>query len=161
DRDDNLLFVRERLLKSEADLASLLELYGRVRAGKRVTPDTANPLIEILRLSGITRVAQAHPVTSSPLHLFTSSAPRLTLRNRIYARVFDRAWVRANMPDAELRRQRAAFRKGLLRSAAVACAVVGVVGTLALSAVSQRDRARRLLYVADMNVAQQAVSEGN
>src|SRR5262249_4934996 len=79
DRDDNLLFVRERLLKSEADLASLLELYGRVRAGKRVTPDTANPLIEILRLSGITRVAQAHPVTSSPLHLFTSSAPRLTL----------------------------------------------------------------------------------
>src|SRR5437660_11231659 len=35
-RDDNLLFVRDRLLRSEADLAGLLELYGRVRSGQPV-----------------------------------------------------------------------------------------------------------------------------
>src|SRR5207244_1311867 len=29
EKDDNLLFVRERLLRSEADLASLLDLYRR------------------------------------------------------------------------------------------------------------------------------------
>src|SRR5438552_367566 len=36
--DDNLLFVRERLLKSEADRAGLLDLYSQVRGGRRV-PD--------------------------------------------------------------------------------------------------------------------------
>jgi hypothetical protein len=35
EKEDNLLFVRERLLRSEADLASLLDLYRRVRAGQR------------------------------------------------------------------------------------------------------------------------------
>src|SRR5205823_3697721 len=31
EKDNNLLFVRERLLNSEADRAGLLDLYGRVR----------------------------------------------------------------------------------------------------------------------------------
>src|ERR1051326_327150 len=53
ERDDNLLFVRERLLRSEADIAGLLELYGRGRGGKRVGDDETNPLVSILRLSGI------------------------------------------------------------------------------------------------------------
>jgi WD40 repeat protein len=168
ERDDNLLFVRERLLRSEADLASLLTLYGQVRRGQRVRDDETNPLVSILRLSGITRVEEPGPRAPSrpprslrSLFPFSPSTATLRVRNRIYARVFDGAWVAANMPNAELRRQRAAFRNGLLRSAAVACAVVGVVGALALSAVSERDRARRLLYVADMNVVQQALSEGN
>ena len=30
ERDDNLIFVRERLLKSGEDIAALLELYGQV-----------------------------------------------------------------------------------------------------------------------------------
>jgi WD40 repeat protein len=162
ERDDNLLFVRERLLKSgEADLAGLLTLYGQVRSGKRVRDDETNPLVSILRLSGVTRVEDSGPRASSPLPFRAPSTARLQVRNRIYAQVFDRVWVAANMPDAEQRRQRAAFRNGLLRSAAVACAVVGVVGALALSAVNERNRMSRLLYVADMNLAQQAVSEGN
>src|SRR5207249_3441047 len=36
EQDDNLLFVRERLLRSEADVAGLLELYRQVRSGKQV-----------------------------------------------------------------------------------------------------------------------------
>src|SRR5206468_2212818 len=39
EKDDNLLFVRERLLNSEAELAGLLDLYGQVRSGKPVRLD--------------------------------------------------------------------------------------------------------------------------
>ena len=45
ERDDNLLFVRERLLKSEADVAALLDLYRRIRQGKRVPRRIAAPLL--------------------------------------------------------------------------------------------------------------------
>jgi predicted ATPase len=80
--DDNLLFVRERLLRSEADVTSLLDLYGQARAGKRVAVDDTNPLIDLLRLSGVVRL----------------SGSRLVVRNRIYQRVFHRAWVAQHMP---------------------------------------------------------------
>src|SRR5205085_8743990 len=60
ERDDNLLFVRERLLRTGAGylpvgevLASLLDLYARVRSGIRVPADDTSPLVDILRLSGI------------------------------------------------------------------------------------------------------------
>src|SRR5262249_29156698 len=98
ERDDNLLFVRERMLRSEVDVAGLLSLYMQAHRGKRVIDDETNPLVSALRLSGITRVEDS----------------RLRVRNRIYERVFDREWAQANMPDAELRRQREAYRRGLL-----------------------------------------------
>src|SRR5262249_27437065 len=94
EKDDNLLFVRERLLRGEADPAAVLALYRQVWSGRRVDVDDTNPLVSLLRLSGITRVAGG----------------RLRVRNRIYERIFDAAWVAAHMPDAELRRQRAAYR---------------------------------------------------
>jgi WD40 repeat protein len=159
EQDDNLLFVRERLLKSgvgyrseEEVVAGLLDLYGQVRSGKRVRLDDTNQLVSILRLSGITRVADGC----------------LRVRNRIYERVFDRRWVTAHMPDAELRRQRAAYRRGLVGATAIATAVVAVVSTLAVVAVSQARRAaagqqmlRRHLYAAQMNLAQQAWAGGD
>src|SRR5947209_19148444 len=110
EKDDNLIFVRERLLRSEADRASLLDLYGKVRAGQPVRPDDTNPLIDLLRLSGIARL----------------TGNSLVVRNRIYERVFDRSWVVEHMPDAEVRRQKAAYRRGLVRATAVAGA--GVAG---------------------------------
>src|SRR5205085_4266755 len=77
--------------------------------------------------------------------------------------------------DAELRRQRAAYRRGLWRAAAVSAAVLAVVIVLALTALNQArlanrqrglaDRQRRLaearLYVSDTNLAQQAWDAGN
>jgi WD40 repeat protein len=147
DRDDNLLFVRERMLRSEVDLAGLLSLYAQVHRKKRVRDDETNPLLSILRLSGITRVENGW----------------LRVRNRIYARVFDRAWVTENMPDAELRRQWAAYRRGLLRAGGVAALIFVVIASLSVVSIMQRNRAlqqeranRRLLYVAHMNLAQQA-----
>jgi WD40 repeat protein len=138
ERDDNLLFVRERLLRSEVDLPALLDLYGRVRSGQRVRDDQTNPLVNLLRLAGITRAMDG----------------RLSVRNRIYERVFDREWVTAHMPDAELRRQRAAYRRGLARAAAIAGGIVLVMAGLALMALAQAQRAERNLYLANMNVAQ-------
>jgi hypothetical protein len=126
ERDDNLLFVRERLLNSEADRAGLLDLYGQVRAGKRVRLDDTNQLVSILRLSGITQVV----------------AGSLRVRNRIYERVFDRRWVTQHMPDAELRRQRAAYRSGLLRAGAVFGVILALTGGLALAYQNQARLAR-------------------
>jgi hypothetical protein len=86
EQDDNLLFVRERLLRSEVDLARLLGLYEQVLKGDRVPDDETDDHINQLRLAGIVDVVQGF----------------LQSRNRIYARVFDESWVGANVPDAEL-----------------------------------------------------------
>jgi hypothetical protein len=98
DRDDNLIFVRERILRSELDVAGLLYLYRRIRGGARVADDETNPQISVLRLSGIIR---GHDGV-------------LQVRNRIYAHVFDQGWATGNMPHAEVRRQRKASRRGVL-----------------------------------------------
>jgi WD40 repeat protein len=140
ERDDNLLFVRDWLLRSPADLAALLDLYGQVRRGKRVGADERNPLVSHLRLSGITR-----PVGSL-----------LRVRNRIYARVFDREWITGHMPDAELRRQRAAYRRGLIRAAAVSAVILVLLAALALTAVLQARRADRQARRADRIARQEA-----
>ena len=108
ERDDNLLFVRERMLRSEVDTAALLNLYQKIREGKTVLDDETNPLISVLRLSGISRV----------------QGGALQVRNRIYDKVFDQDWVRANMPGAEVRRQRAAYKRGWKRALAITLPVL-------------------------------------
>jgi WD40 repeat protein len=127
ERDDNLLFVRERILRSEAGRADLLTLYEQVRSRRKsVRDEEANSLVAILRLSGIVRVVEGY----------------LWVRNRIYFRVFDRDWVQANMPDAEVRRQRAAFRRGVIRTAAVATVLVVAFAGLAFYALNESQKAR-------------------
>ncbi len=155
ERDNNLIFVRERLLRSEADLTALLELYAQVWRGKRVADDDTNALVGLLRLSGIARTRNG----------------RLVVRNRIYERVFDDGWVRRHMPDAEWQRQRAAYRRGVLRTLSVSAGILLIVSALAVSAAinahraqenariaqEQESKANRNLYVADMNLARQAL----
>ena len=125
--NDNLLFVRDRLLRSEVDVSRLLALYSQIHQGRFVRHDEADPLITVLRLSGITR----------------SENGRLVVRNRIYARVFDQEWVMANMPDAEVRRQRTAYRTGVLRATALFGAVILALSVLGVSARLQAASARR------------------
>jgi DNA-binding response OmpR family regulator len=82
DEDDNLAFVRRWLLSSEADRRELLTLYGQIRSrAKRIVHDEANPLLSLLRLSGVVRIERRS----------------LAVRNRIYARVFDNDWVREQL----------------------------------------------------------------
>src|SRR5262249_21751451 len=108
--------------------------------------------VSALRLSGITRSEKA----------------LLRPRNRIYERVFDISWIEANFPDAEKRRQREAFRRGVWRSAAISSIILLVIGTLAVLAVWQRNRAleqasvnHRLLYLAQMKLANQELENAN
>ncbi|MGE0883455.1 MAG: AAA-like domain-containing protein [Blastocatellales bacterium] len=147
DGDDNLIFVRERLLRSEVEVAGLLTLYDKVHSGKRVADDETNSLVTALHLSGITRHHDGY----------------LKVRNRIYERVFDRDWIKEHMPDAELRRQRMAYRRGIIRTSAIAAVIVAVITTLAIIAYQQRNLAqtreetnRRQLYAAQMNLAMRA-----
>ncbi len=157
--DDNLLFVRDRILRSDLDLAELLGLYRRIRAGERIRVDESNPLITVLRLSGIV----------------CDQGGVLTPRNRIYASVFDDAWARENLPAADVRRQKRAFKRGILRSAAIAAVAIGLMAYLVYDATTHRRTAetaqqtaehekglnRRLLYVAHMNLAYQSLDRGD
>jgi WD40 repeat protein len=167
EQDDNLLFVRQRLLRSELDTAGLLDLYAQVRrAGRSVQDDETSPWVTLLKLSGIVR----------------SAGGCLQVRNRIYEQVFDGAWITKQMPDAELRRQQAAYRRGLVRATTLSAAVLGAVGTLAGAAwqqarvareASRREavqrraaedgqlQLRRQLYVSQMGQAQQAWEKGD
>jgi hypothetical protein len=110
EQDDNLIFVRERLLHSEVDRAALLDCYARVRKGQRVVDDDTSAVVSVLKLSGVVSGGEG----------------RLRLRNRVYRQAFDRDWILSNLPQAELRRQRAAFRRGMVG------ATVGVVMLLVL-----------------------------
>jgi hypothetical protein len=128
DRDDNLIFVRERLLRSEVDVAGLLFLYRKIHSGQVVPDDETNPLISILRLSGITRGTDGY----------------LRVRNRIYAEVFDQSWIQINMPQAEVRRQRKAGRRGMLVGFGIAAVLL--LGFLFLGPAVKRYREARLAY---------------
>jgi WD40 repeat protein len=152
DRDDNLLFVRERMLRSEVDRASLLDMYGRIVRGRPVRHDETTPLLTVLRLAGVVRVIRG----------------MLRVSNRIYERVFDQDWIRANLPDAEQRRQRAAYRRGLLRGAFLCTGVVAIMGALLLTAIVQARRAeqghrevRRERYGAQMALGQTVLEAGD
>ncbi|HLK60414.1 MAG TPA: AAA-like domain-containing protein [Chthonomonadaceae bacterium] len=172
-RDDNLLFVQQRLLpEKEEERAGVLTLYAQILGGKRVEDNPTAAHVNTLKLSGAVK----------------AQGGALQVRNRIYHQVFDRDWVRDHMPDAELRRQRAAYFLGLLRAVAVSLVLLTCIGGLALIALDKAgiarlqthvakeeadranqermnaDQARketeRLLYAADMNVVQQAYEKG-
>jgi tetratricopeptide (TPR) repeat protein len=127
----NMVFVRNRILRTEQDLAGVLELYKRVLRGDPVKSEDNNPLIGVLNLSGITRLVNQC----------------LTVRNRIYRTVFDAKWVRANMPEQEKRRQRAAFRSGAFRAAGLGAVGVAIVAVLAGLALRAQRRTHEVLAV--------------
>lgn len=84
ERDSNLLFVRERLLRSGVDQVQLLALYEQVRNLRNVPDQETDPVLDALRLAGITQVERG----------------RLVVRNRIYGRVFDDDWIKQNLETA-------------------------------------------------------------
>jgi len=126
-RDENLQFVRERLLRSDLDRAALLDTYAKVCRGERVVEDDHSAVHNELRLAGIVRVSDGC----------------LRPRNRIYTRVFDLKWVRENLPDAEARRQRAAFFRGVRRVAGGACAILLVMGVMMMQIKRNADEAKQ------------------
>jgi WD40 repeat protein len=117
----------------------MLDLYARVRSGKPIYDDDSNPLIGTLRLSGVVKVADHQG--------------RLIVRNRIYESVFDGEFIRANMPDAELRRQARAARRGRLQVGAVATAVIVALTVMLTFTVRAQNQAQE-----DASHARQAIA---
>src|SRR5262249_19894365 len=115
-----------------------LDLYLKVRNGKSVVDDETSFLVNVLRLSGIV----------------TSRDGSLQERNRIYSTGFDQSWVRAHMPDAELRRQRAAFRHRVFRTTPIAAVIVGAMTLMVGIAMNEAAKARRALLQSHVSEAQ-------
>ena len=157
DVDENIKNVRNGVLRMGGDGAGfdrvdLLTRYGKIVAGKRVPDDDTDGVCTALRLSG----------------LVASSDGLLRPRNRVYATLFDAAWVRDNLPDAELRRQKAAVSKARWQIGSIAAAVLLCMGTLTTLAITSRndaqtsaDTANRLAYIANSNLTQGAIEENN
>jgi hypothetical protein len=132
DAENNLQHVRTQVLDKDKDTAALLDLYRQVRSRKKIRDDDTNGLINTLRLSGLMRVWENY----------------LWVRNRIYFRVFDKAWIDGNMPDAEKRRQKSAFRRGLMQAGAVATVIISLIGYLSFWAMQAEETAKKAAIVA-------------
>ncbi len=130
DVDENIKNVRNAILRiggegTGFDQMALLTRYGQIVGGKRVPDDNADGVCAALRLSGL--------VTSRDGFLYS--------RNRVYSKLFDAAWVRDNLPNAELRRQKAAVARARWQIGMVAAAVLLLMGTLTAFALTSRSAA--------------------
>jgi WD40 repeat protein len=97
-RDQHLVIVEQRL---KGGGAPLVELYGRVLAGKKIKDNPNDDFITTLKLTGA-----VHPIRG-----------RLRVKNRVYETLFDRDWAEAAGKDLEAERVRLAYRRGARRSA--------------------------------------------
>lgn len=122
----NLATVAKRILESPLDRASLLKLYRKVRRGN-VVNNEKDDLQSTLRMSGVARARNE----------------RLEVRNRIYERVFDAAWIRENMSDVEVRRERATAWFIGLSVGNAAAAILGIMIWLNFRAVRAEDKAQQ------------------
>ena len=83
EQDHNLQFVRDMLLERTPDRIGGLKLYQTIRSGRQpVRDEEQSPIYAHLKLSGLVRRREQ----------------RLYVRNRIYAEVFDQAWIRRHWP---------------------------------------------------------------
>ena len=173
DTNINLADVGNRALHAgdlEADpekfRADLLSAYERALGGKPLPDDESNRVASLLKLSGLMR----------------PEGNNLVVRNRIYRQVFDRRWVRENMPGQELLRQRRSYWLGVVRTAVIGGLVIALVSILAVHdrflaaengrllniALKDRAEAQRLekiaeyrAYVSDINAMRTADVDKN
>jgi WD40 repeat protein len=159
---------------SDGELAAVLDLYGRVRSGKLVLFDKENRNIEFLLLAGIVAVRDRVPPLRNFLRKLAAalrgkpltaaekiSEEVLVVRNRVYERVFDKHWIRAHMPDAEARRQRAAFLRGLLYAAGLAFAIVAIIGFFLLKDLEDEQKTAIQNYCSNIVQVQQDFDKGD
>ena len=158
DADTNLADVGNRLLGTgdpdvgDESRAAVLALYEGMLRGKAVPDDEANPAAARIKMSGVARVEDG----------------LLKVRNRLYREAFDLRWTRENLPGGELRRQRRAYYRGVLRTGGIATAVIAVVGGLAwnnarLARAAQvaQGRAEYAAYAAKMSLIASAWGHGD
>ncbi len=108
--ENNLKFVADRLTQGTRDLRGVLRVYRDVLRGKPVKDVPASAIHTSLRLSGAVK---------------PDAERQLRIRNLVYRRVFDEAWVREKMPPNVI-------------AIAGAAAAMLVIGTLIGSGASRR-----------------------
>lgn len=101
--EDNLQFVRSNVTAGK-DKRRLLQLYRRIYTGKSVSEEIRSPLHNRLKLIGLVRTAGGV----------------LQVRNKIYERVFNLAWIQQSIPIDWT-------RIVLVSSAVVATVAIGVL----------------------------------
>ncbi len=122
--DPNLSFTQQRVLNLNTDITRLLRAYLHAWRGYRFAYYPSDPLAEMLLLGGLVRVKNN----------------RLVPRNRVYRRVFDAAWVYSNLPAAEVKRQKAEYRRGIFLGGTSVAALGAVFLILVLINVISRQR---------------------
>ena len=135
--DGNIKEIREVVLRLGGEGTSfsnvdLLTRYRGIVSGERVADDDTDAVCMALRLSGLVR----------------SEGGFLKPRCRVYAHVFDGAWVYENLPkdearrqQDELRRQKAAVAKARWQIGSIAAAVLLAMGGLTTFAMASRNEA--------------------
>jgi WD40 repeat protein len=85
--DDNLKWVRDQVIKQGPLTRQILTLYRRVLNGKKVLDDPVSRAASELKLSGLVKV---------------QSDGTYKVRNKVYERVFDLAWVKKERPPSDV-----------------------------------------------------------
>ena len=140
DRSDrNLQFVRDRLTSKTNTVNSedLLRTYRDIWKGKRVEDDERSLIKSHLKLSGIVKQASDHS---------------LTLRNPLYRRIFDKQWIKANLPESWWERNKDVLRWAVPVTAVSVVSAIAM-GTLSLVALHQRSLAQSQNIRASANAA--------
>ncbi|MDJ0706753.1 MAG: CHASE2 domain-containing protein [Leptolyngbyaceae cyanobacterium MO_188.B28] len=105
-QDSNLQFVRDMLTKRAPNLVDTLKTYRQILCGKRSLVDEEQSLIKShLKLSGVV----------------CRKDNTLQIRNLIYKKVFDRGWIKDNLPNT-----RPDLRLTFASSVAITVIVIGL-----------------------------------
>jgi formylglycine-generating enzyme required for sulfatase activity len=87
-QNNNLQFVRDMLVKRAPDIRKVLKIYSDIRSGKKVEDDERSIAKAHLKIAGVVRRQNGD----------------LVMRNKIYERAFDLAWIKENTPARDERR---------------------------------------------------------
>lgn len=121
-QDNNLQFVRDMLTRRAPDVEAVLTTYREAWRSKRVEDEEQSLIKSHLKLSGVVKREDT----------------RLIVRNPIYRRVFDAAWVQEHLPETWWER----IKPAMPLITTLLLATLGMAGVTAY-AVAQQHEAKR------------------
>lgn len=128
DSDPNLAFSQRCLLSYSLEHEPIIPIYYRILLGESITFNESDAVHNRLLLSG------AVSVTGSILRV----------RNRVFERVFDRAWVSTQLPRSEIQVQRFVYLKGIRRGALLTAYTVALLLIAVGAVLNSRLESRRI-----------------
>ena len=130
EQDNNLQFVRDMLTKRSPEPVAVLQTYRQVRRGKPAVGDEEQSLVKShLKLAGVVK----------------REGKTLHVRNRIYRAVFDRRWIREQLPESLWQR----LKPAMPIIATLMIAFIGMSG-FAVYANTQKGVAENALHSAQV-----------